>query len=420
MTSHPVPLSHLELISLSLAAVLLLVLGAGWLYVKNKHHEDKYNFIWQITKSILIPSLILIALKVAEVFVYPIFSQLIFVQVYIIIKLIVCLWIFACISNVAYLFIQRVSEAKKATTFLMILPYIKKSIKAFVYIILLNILFSYVAITPAISAFLERVANVLLVLAVAWFIFQLLNAGEMLVLRRYEQSLMQSVTARRDYTKVRIFKRILLSVVFVITFAAILMLFEQGRELGASILASAGLITAILGFAAQQPLATLLTGVQIAISQPIKIGDAVIVEQEYGTIEEIRLSYVVVRAWDLRKIIVPINYFIQKPFQNWTYNTTNLIAPVFLYFDYSVPLDELRQELTNILNESKLWDKRVSALQVTDAKENVVEIRILASAEDAKCTWDLRCEIREKMIKFVREHYPNALPRSKFILDSRR
>ncbi len=406
----------LEIISLSLVAIMLLFIGAAWIYIRNRNKNAKNNFLWQVTKSISIPALILIGLEISELFLYPFFSQLIFAQIHTILRLIICLWIFACISNITYSFIYQLSVSKNYNTWLVILPHIRKSLKTFLYVILLNVLFSYISFTPATSLFLTKLVHIVLIISVAWFIYELVSAGETLILRKYELQLTESADARRDYTKARIFKRIVLSIICFITFAALLMVFRQGRELGASILASAGLITAIVGFAAQQPLSVLLAGFQIAMTQPIKIGDNVIVENEFGTIEEISLNYVVVRIWDLRKLIVPINYFIQKPFQNWTYNSANLIAPVLLYFDYSVPIDALREELAKILEQSQFWDKKVSALQVSDAKENIVEIRVLGSAVSAGDTWNLRCEIREKMIKFVRENYPNALPRSKFIV----
>jgi small-conductance mechanosensitive channel len=190
-----------------------------------------------------------------------------------------------------------------------------------------------------------------------------------------------------------------------------LMVFDSARQFGASILASAGIAGIIVGFAAQRSIATLLAGSQIAMTQPIRVDDVVIVENEWGRIEEITLTYVVVRIWDLRRLVLPITYFIERPFQNWTRSSADILGTVFLHADYSVPLDALRTELTRILSTSRFWDGKVNVLQVTDAREHTLEIRALASAADASLAWDLRCEVREKLIQFLQRNYPDSQPR---------
>jgi small-conductance mechanosensitive channel len=198
------------------------------------------------------------------------------------------------------------------------------------------------------------------------------------------------------------------------------MVFDSVRQFGASILASAGIAGIVVGFAAQRSIATLLAGFQIALTQPIRVDDVVIVESEWGRIEDITLTYVVVRVWDLRRLVVPITYFIETPFQNWTRSSADILGTVFLYVDYTVPLEPLRAELTRILEQSRFWDGKVNVLQVTDAKEQTLEIRALASAADASLAWDLRCEIREKLITFVQQAFPDSLPRLRASLDARR
>jgi hypothetical protein len=190
-----------------------------------------------------------------------------------------------------------------------------------------------------------------------------------------------------------------------------LMVFDSVRQFGASILASAGVAGIVVGFAAQRSIATLLAGFQIALTQPIRVDDVVIVENEWGRIEEITLTYVVVRIWDQRRLVVPITYFIEQPFQNWTRTSSEMLATVFLHTDYTVSVGALRDELTRILSRSTLWDQRVNVLQVTDAREHTLEIRALASAADASRAWDLRCEIREQLVVFVQENYPASLPK---------
>ncbi|MGB2599197.1 MAG: mechanosensitive ion channel domain-containing protein, partial [Candidatus Omnitrophota bacterium] len=199
----------------------------------------------------------------------------------------------------------------------------------------------------------------------------------------------------------------------VLTGALVLMTFEKVRQLGTSLLASAGIIGVILGFAAQKTLGNFIAGLQIALAQPIRIDDVVIVEDEWGWIEEITLTYVIVRIWDLRRLVVPISYFIEKPFQNWTRISADILGSVFIYADYTVPVKELRSELTRILEESQHWDKKVNGLQVTNTTAQTVEIRALMSSVDSPTAWNLRCEVREKLLEFLQKRFPECLPRTR-------
>ena len=192
-----------------------------------------------------------------------------------------------------------------------------------------------------------------------------------------------------------------------------LMTFSAVRQIGVSILASAGILGVVLGFAAQKTLGNLIAGIQIALAQPIRLDDAVVVENEWGWIEEITLTYVVVRIWDLRRLVLPISYFIEKPFQNWTRNSADILGSVFIYADYTVPVEEVRAELGRILKESPHWDKKVNVLQVTDATEHTVKLRALMSAADSPTAWNLRCETREKLLEFLQKKYPQSLPRTR-------
>jgi len=190
-----------------------------------------------------------------------------------------------------------------------------------------------------------------------------------------------------------------------------LMTFPKVRQLGTTILASAGIIGIVVGMAAQRTIGTFIAGLQIAITQPIRVDDVVIVENEWGRIEEITLTYVVVKIWDLRRLIVPITYFIEKPFQNWTRVTADILGTVYIYVDYTVPVDSVREELQRVLKESEHWDGKVCVLQVTNTSEQTVELRALMSAADASTAWSLRCEVREKLIDFMKKKYPQALPK---------
>ena len=220
-----------------------------------------------------------------------------------------------------------------------------------------------------------------------------------------------NLAARKVRTQVMVLKKVAFVVIGVFTLALALMTFHSVRHVGTSILASAGIAGVIVGFAAQRSLSTLVAGLQIALTQPIRIDDVVIVENEWGRVEEITLTYVVVRIWDLRRLVVPIGYFLEKPFQNWTRVSADLLGTVMLYVDYTVPLKAMRRELDRILAQSPLWDGKVKVLQVTDAKERTLELRALVSAADASAAWDLRRLVREALVDFLQRRYPQCLPR---------
>ena len=228
---------------------------------------------------------------------------------------------------------------------------------------------------------------------------------------KYRVDVSDNLAGRRVRTQIHVLRRIFIVVVVIVTAAVMLMTFPAIHELGTSLLASAGLAGLIVGMAMKPTLSSLLAGLQIALTQPIRIDDVVIVQGEFGWIEEIETTYVIVRTWDLRRLVVPLSYFIENPFQNWTRKTADLLGTVFVYVDYSVPVEEVRQELHRILESSPLWDGKVWGLQVTNASEQAVEIRALMSAPNAPKAWDLRCYVRESLIKFLQERFPESLPK---------
>jgi small-conductance mechanosensitive channel len=247
--------------------------------------------------------------------------------------------------------------------------------------------------------------------AAAWLGIRSVALLRTMVMARYDMDDRDNLKARRVYTQLRVIERVVDAVLILLAIAAMLLTFHAVRRLGVSLLASAGVAGIIVGFAAQRSLATLVAGIQIAISQPIRIEDVVIVEGEWGWIEEITLTYVVVRIWDQRRLIVPITYFIEKPFQNWTRTSAQILGTVFIYADYTVPVEQLRDELQRILESTPLWDRRAWNLQVTNATEHTVELRALMSAEDSSRAWDLRCLVRERLIAFLQATSPRCLPR---------
>lgn len=275
----------------------------------------------------------------------------------------------------------------------------------------------FLDLPPRLQPFLNHSVQLWIIASIGWTIkrFVVLMRGS--ILDRYNIKVADNLNARRMYTQIRLIEHVVNFMIFIITLSFMVMSFSQAREAGISIFASAGVVSVIIGIAAQKSLGNVLAGIQLAVSQPIRLEDAVIVEGEWGWIEEITLTYVVIRIWDLRRLIVPISYFIEKPFQNWTRTSADLIGTVFLYTDYTVPVEEIRQELTRVLEKSPNWDKKVNVLQVTDMKEHTVELRILASAVDSSIAWNLRCEVREKLLEFLQKNYPSALPRTRVSLN---
>src|SRR4051794_21901422 len=250
------------------------------------------------------------------------------------------------------------------------------------------------------------------VLSLGWAAAIALDIGVEIYLRRYRIDVDDNLLARKHVTQMRILQRVAKTLLVIFTAAIALMTFDSVRQYGVSLFASAGAAGIILGLAARPVLSNLLAGIQIAMTQPIRVEDQVIVEGEFGTIETITTSYVVVRLWDLRRMIMPLTYFIEKPFQNWTYETTDLLGSVILHADFTVSVERLRQKLGEIVRDNKLWDGKLAVLQVTDAPANMVELRALVSSHNASQLWDLRCEVREKLISFLADD-PRALPRQR-------
>jgi small-conductance mechanosensitive channel len=246
--------------------------------------------------------------------------------------------------------------------------------------------------------------------SIGWLAVGLVTVIKNFILSRYRIEQKDNLQARRIYTQLSVIERILKVIIVFLSVAVILLTFEKVRQIGFSLLASAGILSIILGFSAQKSLATLFAGIQIALTQPIRIDDVVIVENEWGWIEEITLTYVVVKIWDQRRLVVPITYFIETPFQNWTRTTAEMLGTVYVYTDYTAPVQEIRAELQKILEATPLWDKRVGVLQVTNAQERTLELRALVSAEDSPTVWSLRCHVREKLIEYLQGKHPQCLP----------
>jgi small-conductance mechanosensitive channel len=268
-------------------------------------------------------------------------------------------------------------------------------------------------IDPFTKVLLTHILLMAIVALIGWGAVTALHIAASIYLRRFQLDADDNLLARKHYTQVRVLLRSADVLIAVITIGAMLMTLPGVRQYGISLLTSAGVAGIVAGLAARPVLSNLFAGVQIAMTQPIRLEDAVIVEGEWGNIEEITSTYVVVRIWDLRRLIVPLTYFIEKPFQNWTRESATLIGTVLIYVDFRAPVGIIRAQAEEIVKASKLWDGRVVNVAVTDFTRDCMEVRILASAGSAGKTFDLRCEIREKLIDWLQREHPGALPRTR-------
>lgn len=266
-------------------------------------------------------------------------------------------------------------------------------------------------------AILYNQSPILVIIGFSWLLIELIRAAKIRYLRRFNISQEDNLASRKAYTQINLLEKVLIFVIAVFALGVVLLSFDSIRQIGVGLFASAGVAGIIIGLSAQKIVGALLAGIQIAITQPFRIDDAVLVENEWGWIEEINLTYVVVRIWDKRRLVLPSTYFLENPFQNWTRTSADIVGSIFIYTDYTISFQALREELTRVLSQSELWDRQVNVLQVTDAKEATVEIRILVSAKNSPTAWDLRVHIREKMIEFIQQNYPESLPRTRLVLE---
>jgi small-conductance mechanosensitive channel len=299
-----------------------------------------------------------------------------------------------------------------------VVPLVGKSARILLPVLAIIFALPVVSLPAQYDAIIGKGISILLIVAVALMSGQAVNFGQKVLLAKYDITVSDNLQARKLYTQVHVLSRTLYFIIALVAVASALMLFGEVRRLGTSMLASAGVVGVILGFAAQKTIANLFAGFQLAMTEPIRLDDVVIVENEWGRIEEITLTYVVVHIWDDRRLVVPLSYFIERPFQNWTRVSAELLGSVFVYVDYSFPVEEARQALKGIVESQPLWDKRFWNLQVTDANDKTMQLRVLATAADASNAWDLRCAIREQFIAYIQQHHPESLPRVRAAVES--
>ena len=323
------------------------------------------------------------------------------------ISIIIALLLLLIISTSIYILAQH--QEKQQKLFLSILLYNERwPIAIICSLVFLYLLFPYNLFTSA--EVIEKIFVIVIIFAFTWFFIKLVEVIKQLIFKYYSIEKADNLHERKIRTQFQYIRAVLLIIIIITGIAMILWQFEELRIIGTGLLASMGIIAIIIAFTANQALSNLLAGLQIAFTQPFRIDDVVIVEGEWGRIEEITMTYVVVRIWDQRRLVLPITYFTTTPFQNWTRTTAEILGTVMIYVDYSVPIEEVRKELERIVHSTELWDGRLVKLQVTDASEKTITLRALVSAKDASDAWDLRCYVRERLIEFLQKKYPNTLP----------
>lgn len=320
----------------------------------------------------------------------------------------------ALIANAVIVSVIRTTLGIRHPKIRSLLTNSKGPLRLALIVLALSLVVRVAPISDRASTVFGNILNVAFIALLGWSAITAVQIGSQVYLRQFKLDAEDNLLARKHVTQVGILKRAADILIVIMTIATAMMSFEQVRQYGVSLFASAGVAGLAIGLAARPLLSNLIAGVQIAMAQPIRLDDVVFLEGEYGTIEEITTTYVVIKLWDWRRMVVPLSYFIEKPFQNWTRETSALIGSVFLYVDYTAPVEKLREKLMEIARASPLWDGRVVVLQVSDAtKDNTVELRALLSARSAPAAWDLRCEVREKLIAYLQEEYPDALPRAR-------
>lgn len=323
-------------------------------------------------------------------------------------------------SGIHYLIFRLLHrQQKEARRSLGISTYLSKPARAVFLTIGLLIVLPYIPRIPLL--YRDRIAQsaqIFLVLFLGWLAVGGVYVLQSLLLGRFDTSVADNLRARSVHTQMQFFRRLIIAFVVILDSGALLWSLHDARlwKYGTGLLASAGLASLVIAVAAKSTASNLLAGLQIALSEPIRIDDVVVVQGEWGRVEEITSTYVVIKIWDQRSLVVPLSFFIEQPFENWTRNRGDLLGTAFLYVDYSVPVEPIRAELQRVVSGSPLWDKRVCGLQVTNLTDRTMELRCLVSSSSSSQSFDLRCLVREKMIEFLQAKYPHALPTLRVVM----
>jgi small-conductance mechanosensitive channel len=324
------------------------------------------------------------------------------------------------LSNVVHYIVFRLIRRKEAQTATLgwgLQQYLGRPARViFLLTCLMAVLPSLPELPFNLNAILRQGFIMAIVAAMGWFAIGFVYVLQQATLRRYDITAEDNIQARRVHTQLQLIRRLVIGFIVILTAGALLWSFDDPRiwHYGSGLLASAGVASLILATAAKSTAANILAGLQIAFTEPIRIDDVVVVQGEWGRVEEINSAYVVIKIWDLRRLIVPLSYFIENSFQNWSREATDIMGTAFLYVDYSIPVEILRAQLDAIVHPHPLWDGKVCGLQVTNLSERTMELRCLMSSHNSSRNFDLRCDVREQMIAFIRDNYPGAFPQTRF------
>ena len=293
-----------------------------------------------------------------------------------------------------------------------------RPLNIFIPLFVFNLLMPVMRMPPAFMYRLNRAVEIALIISFAWLLIEGVKLVQEYVHHRIDIRRSDNLRQRRIMTQLLYIRQVINIVIILVTIGAVLLTFSSMRKIGTGLLTGVGIGGIIIGFAAQRSLANLLAGFQIAFTQPFRIDDELLVEGEFGRVEEITLTYVVLHIWDDRRLVLPINYFIEKPFQNWTRTTSEIQGSVLLYVDYMIPVQPIREELDRLLKSHTAWDGKQNSLLVTNASERIIEQRAHMSALSSGNLFNLRCYVRENLVRFINEKFPQYLPRTRTVVDN--
>jgi len=315
------------------------------------------------------------------------------------------------VHGISFLFLRRAVDAPGRLVAQSLVRHARRPTLIIIPLIPLEVAVAAVHMPPQAKSYLLHSIGILLIFAVAFLVVRLTHVVDDIILARYPLTDTNNLRARQIRTQVQVLRRVVAALVAVVAISLALLSFAVVRAAGAGLLASAGVIAIIAAVAAKPTATNIVAGLQIAMSQPIRVDDVVVVEGHWGRVEQIALTYVVVRVWDLRRLVLPISYFIENPFENWTRSTADILGWVHLEVDYSAPVDAIRRHLHQVLQASPDWDGQTWNLQVTGLGTETMQLRALMSSKDSSTSWNLQCEVREKLVAWLQAHHPGALPR---------
>jgi small-conductance mechanosensitive channel len=321
------------------------------------------------------------------------------------------IWLFYRFTYVLNLQLVGWAKKSKAKSDDLLIPALMRTLRVALPILAVILALPILGLPADYDYVVSKLSSLALIGIVAWVLFQFVRTGESILLATHDTQATDNLEARKIHTQVKVLSKTIYFIITIFTLASMLMVFEEVRRFGTNILASAGVVGIILGFAAQRTIANLVAGFQLAMAQPIRLDDVLVVEGEWGRVEEITLTYVVVRIWDQRRLILPISYFIEKPFQNWTRTSSEIMGSVFFYADYTVPIEAIRAEAKRLVESNPNWDKKFWNVQVTEATDRALQIRVLMTTADSGKGWNMRCDVREGLISFIQKNYPGSLPK---------